>query len=74
MSKDDYEIIKNAFKDIKSIELRKRYDTQGNPVLRVKIGNIRMIFIFDVDEFKDEARFKNLIVWEKQIKKEVKEK
>jgi len=61
---DDYRLIKTAFEGIKSAEVKEDRDVECNPILRVKIGNVKMTFYFEVDEYKDEAYFSGLIVEE----------
>jgi hypothetical protein len=61
--KDDYEIIKSAFEKYIVEEDR---DLEGNPILKVKIGNVKITFYFIVDEYRDEARFDDVIVVEEK--------
>jgi hypothetical protein len=61
---DDFDKVKLAFSNIKSAKTEVDYDVQGNPIFRVRIDNVKMIFYFDVNEYSDEAKFSNLIVKE----------
>jgi hypothetical protein len=61
---DDFEKIKLGFSNIKSAKTEIDYDIIGNSILRVRIANVEMIFYFDVDEYKDEAEFSDLVVRE----------
>jgi hypothetical protein len=61
---DDYEIIKNAFSNIRFAKLQEDRDVEGNPILRVEIGKVNMTFYFDVDDYRDIAKFSSLIVVE----------
>ena len=61
---DDYEMIAKAFSSVKSAKLQTMFDVEGNPILKVKIANVTLTFYFDVDEFKDEAKFSRLLIVE----------
>jgi hypothetical protein len=61
---DDYFLIKTAFQTVKSAKIQEDLDVEGNPILKIEVNNIRITFYFDVNTFKDEANFSNIIVEE----------
>jgi hypothetical protein len=61
---DDYSLIKTAFQTVKSAKIQEDLDVEGNPILKIEVNNIRITFYFDVNTFKDEANFSNIIVEE----------
>jgi hypothetical protein len=65
MVKDDYEIIKTAFE---KYIVGEDWDVVGNPIIRVKIGNVKITFYFMADEYRDEADFDDVTV--EEVKKD----
>jgi hypothetical protein len=61
---DDYEMVKAAFKGVRSVVAEEDCDVEGNPILRVWIHDVKITFYFNVDVYRDEAELSNLIVEE----------
>jgi len=61
---DDYDVILNSFKHVKGVEIKEDADIEGNPILVITLGNIRMKFYFNVEAYEDKAYFCDLIVEE----------